>query len=307
MENLNGLGNIDIFTPTSSENAVLERLDGTGEYVKFSEMSGEERQFLNGLILRNKPQKLLELGVSSGGSTVVMLNALHRGGGALYSIDYLPWWYKNKKLKTGFAVDEYPHLKEQWKLFSGGLALKFMDAIGGDIDFCLIDTMHTNPGEILDFLMVLPWLKDDAIVVFHDTSLHTAGKMFQWHVTNNLLMSAIVGNKILQGNFNEKTAWANCAFPNIGAIRINESTRENLYALFNLLTIKWYYLPSRTEQFEILEFFGKYYNACFVDKLRKIFDYHNHNFHKYQGIRHKLKETAKRMPIAWKIMDMFHR
>jgi predicted O-methyltransferase YrrM len=249
---------VNVFIPKNDENAVLEGLSDVGEYSKASEMSVEERQFLNGLIVRNKPKKLLELGVSSGGSSVVMLNAIKESPDAkLYSIEYLPYWYKNRNKKVGFVVENYPHLKDQWELFTGGLALNFMDEIGGDVDFCLIDTMHTNPGEILDFLMVLPYLKDGAIVVFHDTNLHTAGKMFQWHFTNNLLMSSVVGDKILQGNFDAKTAWTKVAFPNIGAVEINQETKQNLYSIFNLLTLRWYYLPSKTEQLDMLNFFSR--------------------------------------------------
>lgn len=301
-----GVEDVDIFMPANDENAILEKLEVERCYAKLSEMSIEERQFLNGLIARHKPKKLLELGVSSGGSSVVMLNAIHNTDAKLYSIDYLPYWYKNKAKKVGYLVDSYPHLKQQWELFSGGLALNFMDQIGGNIDFCLIDTMHTNPGEILDFLMILPYLQDGAIVVFHDANLHTAGKMFQWHLTNNLLMSAVAGQKILQGNFNKKTAWSNVAFPNIGAIRISEETKRNLYAVFNLLTIKWYYLPSKAEQLDILKFFGQYYDAYLVNYLEKVFDYHNRAFRKYHGLRHKLKEAAKKIPLAWKIMDMLY-
>jgi hypothetical protein len=197
-------------------------------------------------------------------------------------------------------------LKHQWELFCGGLALNFMDKTGGDIDFCLIDTMHTNPGEILDFLMVLPYLKEGSIVVFHDTNLHTAGKMFQWHLTNNLLMSSIVGTKILQGNFDAKTAWTKAMFPNIGAIEITKDTKQNLYTLFNLLTIRWYYLPNKTEQLDMLQFFSRHYDTYFVNYLEQIFDYHNKTFHKYHGLRNRLKQTAKKMPLAWKIMDKLH-
>ncbi|MCL2416547.1 MAG: class I SAM-dependent methyltransferase [Bacteroidales bacterium] len=306
-KNLDMSGKVSVFVPTSEETAILEKLNGADEYSKLSEMSVEERQFLNGLILRNKPKKLLELGVSSGGSSVIMLNAIKElSDTKLYSIEYLPYWYKNKNKKVGFVVENYPVLKNQWKLFTGGLALNFMDEIGSDIDFCLIDTMHTNPGEILDFLMVLPYLKDGAIVVFHDTNLQTAGKMFQWHFTNNLLMSSIVGNKILQGNFDAKTAWSKVAFPNIGVVEISQETRQHLYSIFNLLTLQWYYLPSETEQLAMLKFFEKHYSLYFVNYLEQVFDYHNKNFHKHHGIRHKLKETAKKIPFAWTVMDKLY-
>ena len=64
----------ELFFPSDEENKVLHSLDKT--YTSVSEMTNEEREFLNGIILRNKPVKLLEVGVSAGGSTVIMLNAI---------------------------------------------------------------------------------------------------------------------------------------------------------------------------------------------------------------------------------------
>jgi hypothetical protein len=83
-------------------------------------------------------------------------------------------------------------LKQRWKLYTGGLSIKFMDEIGGDIDFCLIDTLHTIPGGILDFLMVFPYLKNDAIIIFHDINLHTSDfHERQWDIPNGLLMTVL--------------------------------------------------------------------------------------------------------------------
>ena len=57
---------------------------------------------------------------------------------------------------------------KNWSLFKGDLATEFLEKIGNDIDMVFIDTVHYQPGEILDFLMVLPFLKEEAIVIFHD-------------------------------------------------------------------------------------------------------------------------------------------
>ena len=35
----------------------------------------------------------------------------------------------------------------------------------------MIDSAHYEPGEIIDFLMVLPFLKEEALVSFHDICL----------------------------------------------------------------------------------------------------------------------------------------
>jgi hypothetical protein len=47
----------EIIYPSEDENTTLERLDK--KYEKISFMSTEERAFLNTLVLRNKPAKLL--------------------------------------------------------------------------------------------------------------------------------------------------------------------------------------------------------------------------------------------------------
>ncbi|GHU75167.1 hypothetical protein FACS189461_0890 [Spirochaetia bacterium] len=244
-------------------------------------MTGEERAFLNALILRNKPKKLLEIGVSAGSSSIVMLNAIKDSPDAiLHSIDYLDHWYRSSDKKVGYFVDNYMELKKQWRLYYGGLSLKFMDEIvrGEGVDFCLIDTAHVNPGEILDFLMILPYLKEDATVVFHDVNLHTWNYPYmQWSITNNLLISAITGQKYLQGNFSPEGIYENIqgspCFPNIAAVKINENTKKHVFEVFNLLTIKWGYLPSGNEQMEIISHFGKHYDAYYINYLRDIFAY----------------------------------
>jgi len=267
--------NVDFITPTADENSVLNQLDDS--YIYVSEMNPDERTFLNALILRNKPEKLLELGVSAGGSSIVMLNSIKDFPKAkLYSIDLYENFYKGAERKTGYFVDNYPHLKSKWELFTGGLALNFMDKSGisgSGIDFCLLDTAHTNPGEIFDFLMVLPFLKDNAIVVFHDTSYHVYNLLRKKYlygertITNSLLMSAIAGKKLLPVNHDGGD------FPNIAGIRINENTKKNLFEIFNLLTLKWCSLPSNEQEQEIILWFEKYYDTYYIDYLKKVFLY----------------------------------
>jgi len=262
--------NVDFIIPTREEDNFLDRLDGS--YTKVSEMSAAERAFLNALILRNKPRKLLELGVSAGGSSVVTLNAIKDFSDAqLYSIDLNEMFYKNDREKTGYFVDNYPDLKSKWELLTGGLALNFMDKIGAGVDFCLIDTVHSNPGEILDFLMILPFLKDDAVVVFHDVTLHVQYFVMKKYaraekaITNNMLMSAITGRKLLQGSHDGDL------FANIGGIRIGKDTKENVFEIFNLLTIPWCYLPTDKQEQEIISWFERYYDKYYIDYLTRVF------------------------------------
>jgi len=259
-----------LFTPVAQENEYLQELDGY--YKTFSEMSQQEREFLNALILRHKPQRLLEIGVSSGASSVVMLNAIKNFGSAkLYSIDYCKKWYIYPKKNTGFVVEHYPQLKTEYNLYAGGMAYKFIEEISAEqkIDFAFIDAAHSLPGEILDVLMILPFLSDDAIIVFHDTNLQVIDKDNVW-IVNNLLISSLVGRKIWQGNFNK---YNKIYFPNIAGVQFTEQSKGHIFELLNLLTLKWKYLLPREEVLELTEFFSKYYPIYFIEYFRQICDF----------------------------------
>ena len=267
MQNITLPQQLDIINSSTEEINILNSLGE--DYKQYSEMSEQDRAFLNTLVLRKQPQRLLELGVCSGGSSLVLLNAIKNINNAhLYSIDYNTQHYKLKDKLTGFYVDNFPELKNKWTLKTGALALDFMEEIGGDIDFCLIDTVHSNPGEILDFLMVLPYLKKDATVVFHDTSLHTRTqirpKFSEWQITNGLLMSSITGQKLIPA---DKPFSSDMLFANIGAIELNTNTFEHLWEIFNLLTMKWRYQLKYEETEKIYnfikQFYGEYYSQYF--------------------------------------------
>ena len=131
---------------------------------KCSDMWGNQREFLNGLVRKFKPKKILEIGVFRGGSSIVLLNAIEDFKDShLYSIDL------DSRQEVGDCVNKYfPNLSKKWTLFNGKIATEYMEEIGDNIDMVFIDTAHFEPGEIMDFLIVLPFLKENAIVAFHD-------------------------------------------------------------------------------------------------------------------------------------------
>lgn len=300
MKKLSSKQDLEYFCPTKEEDSVLERLNP--EYKTISEMSVEERQFLNGLILRNKPRKILELGVAAGGSSIIILNAIKDTDAELFSVDYSKAYYNDKSLNTGFCVDNYPELKVKWSLYTGGLAGKYMDEIKDGIDFCLIDTVHSNPGEILDFLMVLPYLTEDAIVVFHDTNLHMwTANSFESFITNNLLMSAISGNKIVQGNYKY-----NCKtnhMPNIAAIKLGENTRKHLFEIFNLLTLKWKYMLNEEDEKVFKSSVERFYPEEYSQYIDRIFTYHKNILEK-PSLASKEKYKPKKLSFFEKIFSL---
>lgn len=283
---------LEIIKSTDGEINLLNELGE--DYKQYSEMSEQDRSFLNTLVLRKQPMRLLELGVCSGASALIMLNAIKNIEGAhLYSIDYNTQHYKLKDKLTGFYVDNFPQLKEKWTLKTGGLALNFTEEIGGDIDFCLIDTVHANPGEILDFLMVLPYLKKDATLVFHDTNLHarvTSNFQVYKQYTNNLLMSSITGSKLIPA---DTPFISDYPFVNIGAVQLNENTKEHIWEIFNLLTLKWNYMLKDEELEQLSSCFSKFYGEYYADYFNRVVKYQK----QIRALEQQLKSTSNNVVI----------
>jgi len=116
-----------------------------------------------------------------------------------------------------------------------------IDEIGGDIDFVILDTVHYTPGELLDFLVMLPYLKDNAIVVLHDVALNQRNNRLHKpdaHATGLLFSAVVAEEKFLNYKSMGK-------YPNIGAFRINKQTRSNIknifFERFNITFISKYF------------------------------------------------------------------
>ena len=254
--------------PEKFENEIVDEINDIlniklVQEMTVSEMTYLERCFLNGIIRQTKPKKILELGVSAGGSSAIILNAIKDFDNAkLYSIDYSKKWYRDNSKNTGFIIDEkFSNLKNKWKLYTEGTAAKFMDEIGGEIDLCLLDTMHINPGEFLDFLIVLPYLKKNAILILHDIGLYHFDK---FGVTNGILFSCLKGKKL---SFNEGL-WN--SFANIGAVILDENIKDNILDYLYLLTLPFEYLPTDNDILECQKLFSKNYEEEFVDTFMNI-------------------------------------
>ena len=135
------------------------------------EMSCEQLSFLCGLIKEKRPKKVVEVGVAAGGTTCVLLkcvNEIMGGGVEVYSVDLNEKYWRDSTKKTGYMLDELPlYLKKGHELFIGKYLPERLNEIAPerDIDFLILDTVHMLPGELLDFLAALPYLRKDAIVV----------------------------------------------------------------------------------------------------------------------------------------------
>ena len=238
------------------ETNIFNNIKDLLKYPKCSLMNENQRKFLNGIIRKSKPKKILELGVYFGGSSIIILNAIKDLKNTyLYSIDLS----SNKKI--GSCVKKrFPNLLKKQTLFKGDIAAKFMDKIGKNIDLAIIDTSHFEPGEILDFIMILPFLKEEAIVIIHDIDYQITdgkGKDMRYEFAPYLIFNIIRGEKYLpsgKGILNK----------NIGAIKLEKNQKKFIHDYCRALGGNWEYFPKEEHIETIKNLFRTYHdNFCF--------------------------------------------
>ena len=131
-----------------------------------------------------------------------------------------------------------------------------LDEIGGDIDFVILDTAHVLPGENLDFLVALPYLKENAVICMHDVSeCHIDLPHIHSHATATLF-SAVTADKFLNLIMNDDLSFS---YPNIAAFQINSDTMKNIENVFLTLILRWRYLPSGKDLWGYANMFARHY------------------------------------------------
>jgi len=218
-----------------------------------------DKRFINGMIRKYKPKKILEVGVASGGSSAIILNAIENlENSHLYSIDKLINAYNKKDKETGWIVKErFSNLLNKWTLYTGGITANFIEKIGGDIDFVFIDTVHYAPGEWLDILQILPFLKKkNAIVMLHDIRFQFIPKKV-FYSSNDHLFTYLRGEKIMPK--------VPEVIPNIGAVFLDNKQEKYYFDYFFALTSTWSYIPEIEEWNFIRNFLSKYYSKELIE------------------------------------------
>ena len=250
------------------KNYTRDNIDFGRNYTQYSEMTPSESIFLSETIKDSGAKKIVEIGVAAGTSSLLILDTIKNIEDAhLYSIDYSTKYYRDANKNTDFILDDYPELKTKWSLYTGAMSCNFLEDIGKDIDLCFIDTTHCSPGEFLDYLQVLPFMKRNGIIVIHDIAFHTYNNEL-WN-TCCILFSAIKGQKILPAFTEHKYT------PNIGAIKLSPDTYENAYDIFNCLTLPWLYKLDEKDYQCLKKHFQKYYDKDLTDIFEKAYKFNS--------------------------------
>lgn len=238
------------------------------ECIQYSEMLDFQRDFLCGMIKYKRPGKIVEIGVSAGATTAVVLSCLEELNipCEMYSVDLSERWYKDGSRETGFVVKDYMEIGQDIRhRFMLGKSIPYIiDDIGGDIDFLILDSSHSLPGEVLDFLTCMPYLAEKAVVVLHDIILDLIGVGYE--VATKGLFCAVKAKKW----YMEETGLDFCGLSNIAAFEVSGETRDNIEDVFMCLSMKWNYLLPENDWKEYNQIIAKHYNSEIVDWMQTI-------------------------------------
>ncbi len=190
--------------------------------------------FLAALVEDTSPAEMLEVGVASGCSSAVLLQALSRvdrqpGAAAewLYSFDVAERCYFDASHRVGDAVHELtPDLRAHWRLTLGdALAARHL-LRGRNLRLAFIDADHRHPWPTLDLLAILPTLRARAWVALHDIRLPELGR------------GPLYDNHGAQVLF-DAWPWTKRDAGNIGAIRLDASPAEIHTRCLGVLERPW--------------------------------------------------------------------
>lgn len=214
--------------------------DSLPEEIAPIEMSPFDSGFLCGLMKKYRPKRILEVGVSAGGTTSIILKAIaeYELEATLTSVDLNDSWYKNADgrtmYETGYLAKrlfgEIPH----WSLHTGKYLPEIIDELGGKFDFCILDTVHYTPGELLDYPVIVKFMNMGGVFVLHDVLYHQYSNP-EGH-SNILLYDVSVGSKIFCLN-SKGHQWKQLT--NIGAMIVNNDTIRYMENVFLAMTIPW--------------------------------------------------------------------
>lgn len=234
------------------------------------EMTHFENAFLMGLIKKYTPQKILEVGVASGATTTMILDAIAQNSPKteLWSCDLSPKLYWGDDLKTGYLALKKYNNAYNWHFISGDFLPTILrnNPSMRDFDCCILDTVHSLPGEILDFLSVLPFLKDNTILIMHDIQLPFNFPNAERAISNKILLDSIVADKIYVEDMQQESTFAN-----IGAAIINQETRRHINNVFSSLALPWAYIPSKTQIDLYSKHYGNLYGQDYETYLQNIY------------------------------------
>lgn len=244
--------------------SILDKL----EFKSQKSLSDDNLIWICSLIEKYKPKRILEIGVSTGGSTSVYLNCIKELGinCELVSVDSETIaFYKKGKPAIGaevYELKDYLDLKN-FKLITGKFLQEVSDSIGL-FDMVIMDTIHFIPGEVLDLLCLKNNVHKGTILILDDINIESR---YPDLYKENLNGSS--SNSMILSSVNGTLLFPNTNFPEIGGVILGDVIDENRLLL--CLCHKWNsdILESKHKYFSKIK---ELYGEEFLSKLEIIYD-----------------------------------
>ncbi len=265
---------------------ILNRFENKG----YTGMSDFDLSFLCGAIKKFRPKKIVEVGVAAGGTTAVIINCvkLLNYGCEMYSVDRSSRYYYDISKRTGFIAEQLIAEKftdfVKHRFLLGNTVAASLDEIGGEIDFVILDTMHSLPGELLDFIPLYPFLNKKAVLVFHDVGQSQLGihniNGAPYEYASLVTFSTLTGKKYVASD--KKNI---AGISNIGAIQLDESTPNSIENTFFSLFINWNYIPDKQSLEEYRQRIAKEYNEIYSKMFERAIECNVFSLYRRNGIK----------------------
>ncbi len=232
-------------------------------------LSDDNLVWICNIIEKYHPKRILEIGVSTGGSTAVYLNCIKELGinCELVSIDSQTIAVnKNEQPAIGSEVYELKDYLDltKFKLITGKLLPEVSDHIGV-FDMIIMDTVHFIPGEVLDLLCLKNNIHKGTIIILDDINIESR---FPKLYPENL--NSVSSNAMILSSLNGKLLFPNTMFPEIGGIILKDNMIDENRCLL-CLCHKWNsdILDSKDTYFSKIK---ELYNKEFLEKLEVIYN-----------------------------------
>jgi cephalosporin hydroxylase len=127
-----------------------------------------------------KAQKVIELGVRYGVSTLAWIHALHRqGSGHLWAVDCSwPFYIQDDQVRINLLDPQGPlGMVSEWTFILGyDTAPSVLDALPDkDVDIIFIDTNHVYEETLVELDLYYPRVRKGGRIYLHDTMLESTG------------------------------------------------------------------------------------------------------------------------------------
>jgi cephalosporin hydroxylase len=249
--------------------------------------------FIKGLIEDYKPKNMLEIGTAAGWAAYYMLDEAtrHNKNAKLTSVDLSSdTLYYTPEKAVGDAFREMnPKFAKNWNLQTGQYAVDFLIKDNEEkYDFVFIDAHHYHPWASLDLLASLPHIKEDAIIVFHDSHLNQIAlglaDGFRHPDWINTGQDQHKGPYVLYKLLEDQAVMSyDDITPNAFAIQLKnkEDALSSIYCALNLNWEKCYYDDKTLMEFysvllKLVNLTNKYFGKQWAEKMSEVI------FNKYE-------------------------